>query len=761
MFGRINTIPSLRIVISSPTPGRATRYNVLAAALLAFLGISNLLLGFALWHAPLSDTRGTDEAARILNPSYDLTLSVEQDSRVIVIDSLRAVPPDVPAYRDDLPRILQRGFLRVIVPTLGEDGLARRGSHFATERDMAEKFAEELGVELELILVRNHDELIPSVEKGYGDIIAAQLTATPERKNRVAFTHSMATVNEWLVTRKGIDEPPLALGDLGGREIHVRRSSSYYQTLTALDKDRESKLHIVPVDESLDTESIVFEVSEGKRPLTVVDSHLLESIETYNDEVERLFVLSEGRELGWAVRKDNPELRGAADAFLMARFVTAHRDEPSTGDLDDIKRRGSIRVLTRNNPVNYFLYRGQAMGFDYELARLAARQLDVRLEMIVPPRQDLLVPWLLEGRGDVIAASFAITPERKKSVEFSRPYLYADVVVVQRKGENPPLRTPGDLRGKSVHVKRSSGYYEKLVSLREQVGPFEIVEASEDLETCQLIGLVGDGLIPLTVADSHFLQAEMARRDDVEAAFSLSGNPNDQGEKSIAFGVRPDNPDLKAFFNRFVKDTYRGVEYNLARQRYFVSRPSKGSETLPRLSDEGRLSPYDDVIKKYARRYRLDWRLMAAQAYQESRFEPEVKSWAGARGLFQIMPRTAMELGFRDVEHPEAGIHAGVKYMSHLVSRFESSVPLKHRVRFALAAYNAGWGHLRDARRLAAQQGWDRDKWFGHTEKAILLLEQPRFYSRAQHGYCRGSETVSYVSQIQLRYDHYAAIVPE
>jgi membrane-bound lytic murein transglycosylase F len=729
---------------------------------LTFLGFANLLLGFALWQAPSVEKRNRDEADGARDTSYDFTLSVEQDSRVTVIDSIRAVPTDVVAHRGDLPHILQRGVLRVIVPTLDDDGLARRGLHFAAERELAAKFAEELGVELELVVVRNHDELIPAIEKGYGDIVAAQLTATPERKNRVAFTHPLATVDEWLVGSKGIEKPPHSVEDLAGRDIHVRRSSSYHQTLTALNNDHELNLNIVSVEESLDTESVVFEVSEGKRPFTVADSHLLEFIETYNEGVERLFVLSVGRELGWAVRQDNPELRSVADAFLVARFVTAHRDEPSTGDLDDIKRRGSIRVLTRNNPVNYFLYRGQSMGFDYELARLAARQLDVRLEMIVPPREDLLVPWLLEGRGDVIASSFAITPEHRKVVEFSRPYLYADVVVVQPKGGAVPLRAPGDLRGKRIHVKRSSSDYERLVSLREEVGPFEIVEASEDLETCQLIGLVGDGLIPLTVADSHFLRAETARRDDVEAAFRLGrGRSSEDGEKAIAFGIRRDNPDLKAFFDRFVKDSYRGVEYNLARQRYFGPQPSVGVETLPPSSDEDVLSPYDDIIKKYARRFRLDWRLLAAQAFQESRFEPGAKSWSGARGLFQIMPRTALELGLRDVEHPETGIHAGVKYMSDLVSRFESKVPLKHRVRFALAAYNAGWGHLRDARRLAMQQGWDPNKWFGHTEKAILLLEHPSFYRRTRHGYCRGSETVKYVSQIQLRYDHYAALVPE
>jgi len=174
----------------------------------------------------------------------------------------------------------------------------------------------------------------------------------------------------------------------------------------------------------------------------------------------------------------------------------------------------------------------------------------------------------------------------------------------------------------------------------------------------------------------------------------------------------------------------------------------------------GRLSPYDEILKKHSKRYGLDWRLMAAQAYQESLFDPEAESWAGAKGLFQLLPSTGLELGFEDLGDPEAGIQAGVRYMHQILARLEPRVPLKHRLRFALAAYNAGFGHLQDARRLAAEESLDPDKWFGHTEKAMLLLSQPRYYQRARYGYVRGSETVRYVSEIQNRYDHYVTLVP-
>ena len=145
--------------------------------------------------------------------------------------------------------------------------------------------------------------------------------------------------------------------------------------------------------------------------------------------------------------------------------------------------------------------------------------------------------------------------------------------------------------------------------------------------------------------------------------------------------------------------------------------------------------------------------------YQESRFEPEAKSWAGARGLMQVLPRTAKEFGFDDLKDPETGIHAGVKYLDWVRERFEVELPVKDRMWFALAAYNAGAGHVRDARRLARQQGWDPNRWFDNVEQAMLLLSRREYANAAQHGYCRCNEPVQYVREIQTRYNAYVETV--
>ena len=662
----------------------------------------------------------------------------------------------------DIERIRERGTLRVLVPAFSTEELPRSSMAEGAE-ELVASFAAELGVASQIVRVEDRSVLLNLLLRGYADLVAAQLTMTPERAQLVAFSRPTDTVSEWLVARKGAAELPKRVGDLVGREIHVRRSSSFSRTLRQLDDELHLGLRLIYVDEERDTESIVHEVSQGRRPLTVVDSNQLAEIESYNPEVERLFPIAEGRQVGWAVRKDNPELLAAADGFVIGHFVTEHATETNTGDLKAIERRGSLRVLTRNNSVNYFLYRGRLMGFDYELSEMVARDAGVRLEMVVPPRFEDLIPWLLEGRGDVIAASMTITPDREESIAFTRPYLYVHEVIVEPAGTEDPLRSVEELVGREIHVQKSSSYYRTLEALQNSVGPFTIVEASEDLELEDLVAAVGEGKVPLTVADSHLLDAELIYRDDVQPAVflpSLTEPDEDPHPQEIAFGVRQDNPALREFLNEFISKSYRGLAYNVIFNRYFHNSAGIRRAKERRASETGKLTPYDHLIKKYSKQYNLDWRLMAAQAFRESGFNPRSRSWAGAEGLFQLMPRTAQELGFEDIASIDSNIHAGIRYMSLLLSRTDPRISLKHRIRFALAGYNAGEGHVKDARRLATQTGRDPDRWFGETEEAMLLLEQPAYHRKARFGYVRGSEVVAYVSRVQLTYDHYVRQFP-
>jgi membrane-bound lytic murein transglycosylase F len=672
--------------------------------------------------------------------------------------------------RGDLDAVRERGGLRILVPTLSEDHLPRDSAPDAEDREMASAFAARLGLDAEFIVVASRSELLDLLEEGYGDVALAQLTATPARAERFLFSQPTETVSEWLVGRRGEPNLPRRQKALDGREVHVRASSAFEETLLRVEREEGIDLRIVHVEESLDTETIAYEVSRGQRPLTVVDSNLLRSIETYNDDLEPLFAVAEGREIAWAIRKDAKDLAAAADTFINEHHLTDHRtDDRTTLGLAAIKRRGSLRVLTLNNPVNYFLYRGQPMGLDYELTKLAARQLGVRLEMVVPPRRDWIFPWLLEGRADVIGSTLTVTAERQDFLAFTAPYLFIEELVVEAANTPNPVTRIEDLRGHRVYAWQSSSHYRTLMKLQGVVGPFEIGAIPEDMEFEEILDHVANGEYPLAVLDSHILQAELPFRNDVVIAFPLS-DPRDEvpseratvaaRDKAVAFAVRKENPGLKAFLDEFIRRERRTLEFNVILNRYIQNNRRLPRVKVRRAAVSGRISPYDELFKKYGSRYGLDWRLLVAQAYQESRFNPKAESWAGARGLFQLLPSTGLELGFEDLDDPETGIHAGARHMHLLLERLGPSIPYKHRLRFALAAYNAGWGHLEDARRLAEEMGWDENKWFGHTEKAMLLLNQPEYYRRARHGYVRGREPVAYVSAIQNLYDHYVRLVP-
>lgn len=437
------------------------------------------------------------------------------------------------------------------------------------------------------------------------------------------------------------------------------------------------------------------------------------------------------------------------DAPSMERALTAHKEALSIGDLADIERRGSIRVLLRNNATSYFLYKGVQQGFDFEVLKAFATKHKLRIDTVVPRDASELVPWLLEGRADVIAAGMSVTPERSARVAFSQPYLSVDEVLVQPAGQ-APIRAAAELAGKTIHVRRSSSYRTTLEPLAQQLG-ITLVDAPEDLETEQLIAGVASGSIPLTVADSNIAATELAATKGAVATLVLKRGV------SVACATRPDNPALRVALDAFIKGEARQI--SRLKKKYF-ERPTRNAPAQHDVRSTGAISTWDGLIKKYSARYGIDWRLMAAQSYQESFFDPKAESWCGALGLFQVMPRTGRSLGFNDVRPPETNVHAGIKYMAQLIAGFEPELPFKHRVRFALASYNAGPHHVADARALAKEMGLDPNKWFGNVEKAMLRLEDPKVARRMPHGFCRGSEPVKYVSDIQSRYDNWVSVFP-
>jgi membrane-bound lytic murein transglycosylase F len=291
------------------------------------------------------------------------------------------------------------------------------------------------------------------------------------------------------------------------------------------------------------------------------------------------------------------------------------------------------------------------------------------------------------------------------------------------------------------------------MALRDSIKGLEIAIVPDNVETEDILAGVEEGIYDLTMCDSHLLDIERAYGRRLKAALSIKPS-------ALGWAVRKDNSELLAALNEYIKEEKGGLFFNMMKKRYFKStRAVARAKDSTRVGLSGQLSPYDELAKKYASQYGQDWRLITAQMYQESKFDPEAVSWVGAQGLMQVMPGTGQQLGFTDLHEPREGIHAGVKYMHQLINRFDHNLPMEERIRFALASYNAGYGHVLDARRLAREMGWDPNRWFGHVEQAMRLLSQPDYYERARYGFCRGGQPVHYVKHIQNFYDAYVEIL--
>ncbi len=642
--------------------------------------------------------------------------------------------------------------LRVIVRPDPVAFLPRNGEPVMLDREIAQGLSRYLGRPYKPVVVADYSQMIDALLAGKGDVIAAEMSVTDARSQRVAFSLPYEHVDEMLIVPAG-KQAASDWQDLSGKTVCVRPSSAYAETLRDLQQDGVD-VHIAAQPDTLNTEDIVDLVDGGQCPATLVDSNLWSAIAGYFDSLQALRPLQENRAIALATRPTDTTLVARINQYLTSRALSGRRERFYTDDLAGLRKRKVLRMLTRNSAASYYLYRGAPYGFDYELMSRFADRMGMRLQVVIPPDNDSLISWLQEGRGDVIAAMWTDTVARRQKVDFSRPYFYADEVLVERSDEH--ITSPDQLAGRTIHVRRSSSYYDSLLRLDAGTGDFSIEAAPEDMPTEQVLGKVADGDWDLTVADSHLLAIEQTHGQALQAGFTLASR------QPIAWAVRKNNPDLEQALNAYVRSTYRGTAYNVIKKRYFEDRKDLDQNVVQwRVDRSGRLSPYDDIIKRVALRNDFDWRLIAAQVYQESQFEPGRQSWAGAYGLMQVLPRVAREVGVADFKTPVGSITAGVRYLRRMVDLLDPKLPLQTRLRFGLASYNAGRGHLLDARRLARKLGWSPNRWYGNVEKAMLLLSEPRYHRDSRFGYVRGIEPVQYVREIEQRYNEYISQLPK
>ncbi|AQQ66587.1 hypothetical protein Mag101_02185 [Microbulbifer agarilyticus] len=733
------------------------------------------LLGILL--AACGDT-SSEKAAQVLENGSAAELTEKATEEKAEERASQASEPTAPAFTNyinqgDLAEIHQQGTLRLLAPKgLEEESLPRDGLPTAEWRALAEKFAEQRGLAVQWIYVDNFADLIPALQEGRGDVIAVNFTRTEQRAEQVLYVRPLKYVQEQLITRRkqGSASKPVAAAEpvSASIKVAVRKGSAFEETISELAESSSNKsqvsLQAQILDEPISQDELLGGVADGTFAATIIDSNLSAVLLEDFPALKAENLSDRRRAIAWAVRSNAVALGQALNEFLTEEhLVAAQQRNSARRDWAQIKKSKTLRVLTRNHPASYFMWRGELMGFDYDLLKRFAKDHGLRLSMVVPGHDVDLAEALAEGMGDVIAASMTVTDARKQQgLVFTRPYMQVTEQLIAAVDNTQELAVPVAERliGQSVAVNPLNSYYSSLEALAALQSDVAESEGSKPVNilpiqgatTEQLIDAVAEGRYDYTVADSHLVQIEQTYRDD----FAVVGDLSE--EQDIAWAVRKDQPELLGKLNGFLNKYYRGLFFNVTYNKYFKEEKHIKGKQGQRLRDTTELSPYDPLVRKHAVPADLDWRMVVSQMYQESRFNPKARSFAGARGLMQVMPRTGKQLGISDLYHPENSIRAGVSYLGWLEERFPSSLPFDQKIYFSLAAYNAGHGHVRDARVLAKKLGKDPNRWFDNVEEAMLLLSKPQYYKKARFGYVRGREPVNYVREIRDRYFGYLSV---
>jgi len=443
------------------------------------------------------------------------------------------------------------------------------------------------------------------------------------------------------------------------------------------------------------------------------------------------------------------------------------------GNLDSILHNGKLVALTNNTPTSYFVYRGQPMGYEYELLDLFAHHLGVELEIKVIPDIHQLLDSLRSGAGDVAAANLTVTRDRKKDFHFSAPHITTRQVLVQRLPDNvyqltreqldkKLVRDAIDLANKTVYVQESSAHYRRLLNLQDEIGDsIHIVTVERNIETDSLMAMISNGSIDYTVADENVARFFRAFYPNIDVRTPISFS------QQIAWALPPDADQLVDTINHWMTDRTSKSQYAYLFNKYFKWTKSAVSkaDSPYNLAEGGRISPYDEVIRKYAEKIGWHWPLLASMIYHESHFDTAVESWTGALGLMQVLPTTAEKYGIGATElvEVEANIRVGTEYLGWLTEFWQEALSDSTEAeKFALASYNVGLGHVKDARRLAEKYGMDPNVWDGNVGLMVLNKSNPEYYTDAVvlHGYCRGTEPYNYVQNVFRLYDHYLNFVP-
>ncbi|MEK1906806.1 MAG: membrane-bound lytic murein transglycosylase MltF [Pseudomonas sp.] len=420
--------------------------------------------------------------------------------------------------------------------------------------------------------------------------------------------------------------------------------------------------------------------------------------------------------------------------------------QPTT--LERVQKEGVLRVITRNSPATYFQDRSGETGFEYELVKRFADNLGVELKIETADNLDDLFTRLNQPDGPALAAAGLVASDgRKAQAKFSQPYLEVTPQVIYRKGEPRPSR-PQDLLGKRIIVLKGSSHAEQLAQLKPSLPELKYEESS-DVEVVDLLRMVDEGQIDLTVVDSNELAMNQVYFPNVRVAFDFGDARN------LGWALAPGSDDsLLTEVDHFLALVAENGSLQRLKDRYYGHVDVLGYVGAYTFAQhlQQRLPRYEQNFKQAADKHKVDWRLLAAIGYQESIWQPDATSKTGVRGLMMLTQGTAQAMGVVNRLDPRQSILGGAKYFALIHTGLTEDMSEPDRTWFALAAYNIGIAHLGDARKLAEAEGLDPNKWLD-VQKMLPRLAQKQWYSKTRYGYARGGETVHFVRNIRRYYD--------
>lgn len=420
-------------------------------------------------------------------------------------------------------------------------------------------------------------------------------------------------------------------------------------------------------------------------------------------------------------------------------------------DFAAIQARDTLVAGTLFGSSSYFTFKGEEMGFDYELCAKFAEEHDLELKIVTATSEPDLIQMLINGEIDLAAYRITIKNELKDQLLYISNEYINNQVLVQRASKQM-INNVVDLIGKEVYVLPGTKYEERLINLNEEIGGgITITKANDTLAIDNLIEMVSTGAIDYTVAENDVALLNKTYFRNIDCKIAVSFN------QRSAWAVPTTSPIFQQTINKWLAAKAEKIHYSKLYNKYFVRSKFFGERKIH--IPKGAISPYDKLFKKYAERLGWDWMLLAAVSYSESKFDSSVVSWAGARGVMQLMPRTGRNFGLTDenISNPEANIDAATKYLKMLDRKYSKIADKDERIKFILASYNAGDGHISDAMALADKYGKNPHIWYDNVEQYMLLKSKKEYYADplVKHGYFRGLQTHRYVREVLEKYEKY------